>query len=40
MAFLAYYLHWPAQQLFSLDHSERLRWVGEVSGINKSLNQT
>jgi hypothetical protein len=39
VAFIAYYLHWPHRQIMSLDHSERRRWVAEVSKINQQLNQ-
>ena len=38
MAYLAYHLHWPYDQLHNLDHAERLRWVEEVSRINQRLN--
>jgi hypothetical protein len=38
VAFIAYYLHWPMDQIMSLDHRERQRWVAEVSKINEQLN--
>lgn len=37
MAFLAYYLHWPHDQVMQLPHGERRRWCREVSDINKKL---
>jgi hypothetical protein len=37
MAFIAYYLHWPVEQVLGLEHGERRRWVGEVSRINQRL---
>ena len=40
VAFIAYYLHWPHEQIMSLDHRERQRWVNEVSQINKQLNES
>src|SRR5262249_23301333 len=40
VAFLAYYLHWPYEEIMSLDHRERQRWVGEVSRINQRLNDS
>jgi hypothetical protein len=40
VAFIAYYLHWPMDQIMSLDHRERQRWVAEVSKINEQLNRT
>lgn len=39
LAFLAYHLHWPYEELLNLDHLERRRWVGEVSKINERLNE-
>ena len=39
IAFVAYYLHWPYQQIMSLDHRERQQWVAEVSRINKRMNE-
>jgi hypothetical protein len=38
VAFIAYYLHWPADQILGLDHRERRRWCEEVSRINRRLN--
>ena len=40
MAFLAYYLHWPMEELMKLDHRARRRWCEEVSTINKKLSNT
>ena len=40
VAFIAYYLHWPMEQIMSLDHRERQRWVAEVSKINALLNDS
>jgi predicted secreted protein len=37
IAFLAYYLHWPREELMRLDHRERRRWCKEVSAINQKL---
>jgi hypothetical protein len=39
VAFIAYYLHWPYQQIMALDHRERQRWVSEVSTVNQRLNE-
>ena len=40
MSFLAYYLHWPMDDLMNMDHRERRRWCEEVSSINQKLNGT
>ena len=38
MSFLAYYLHWPMDDLMNMDHRERRRWCEEISHINEKLN--
>ena len=38
MTFLSYYLHWPREDVMSLDHLERRRWCREVSDVNRKLN--
>ena len=40
VAFIAYYLHWPHEQIMSLDHHDRRRWVAEGSRINQQLNES
>jgi hypothetical protein len=40
IAFVAYYLHWPCEQIMGLDHRERQRWVAEISKINQQLNES
>ena len=37
VAFIAYHFHWPYEQLLSLEHGERQRWVEEISRINRSV---
>ncbi len=39
VAFLSRYLHWPLDQVLSLEHRERQRWVAEVSRTNERLNE-
>jgi hypothetical protein len=39
MAFLAYYLHWPYDQILDLEHAERRRWVSEVGRLNQEVTQ-
>jgi len=40
VGFIAYYLHWPRDQIMSLDHQERKKWVAEISKINRQLNES
>lgn len=39
VAYIAYYFHWPFDQIMSMDHPERRYWVGEISKINRRLNE-
>jgi hypothetical protein len=39
MAFLAYYLHWSLEELLTIEHAERRRWVEEVSRVNEELTE-
>lgn len=38
VAYLAYYFHWPYDQVMSLEHHERRRWVEQVAKINLERN--
>jgi hypothetical protein len=33
-------MHWPLEQLLTLEHDERRRWAAEVSTINRRLNDS
>ncbi len=36
--FIAYYMHWSREEIMNLSHLERIRWCGEISKINRKLN--
>jgi hypothetical protein len=38
VAFVAYHFHWQPEAVLNLDHSERRRWVNEISVINQRMN--
>lgn len=38
MAFISYYFHWSEDNVMGLEHRQRRKWCGEISGINASLN--
>jgi len=38
VAFIAFHFHWPHETIMNLEHRERLRWVSEISEINRRLN--
>jgi hypothetical protein len=39
VAYLSRYLHWSYDQVMSLDHRERQRWVAEVARTNEKMNE-
>jgi hypothetical protein len=39
VAYVAYHLHWPYNQVMSMEHRERLQWVDEVRKINQRLHE-
>lgn len=39
VAYLAYHLHWPLDQILEMEHQERHTWIKEVSEINKKINE-
>lgn len=39
VAFIAYYFHWPREEILDLPHRERRRWVEEISRINREVNE-
>jgi hypothetical protein len=36
VAYLAYHLHWPLDDLLDLEHADRRRWVDEVARVAAS----
>lgn len=38
VAFVAFHFHWPPDQIMTLEHADRRRWVAEISAINRELN--
>jgi hypothetical protein len=39
VAYLSSYLHWSHDEVMSMDHRERARWVGEVARMNERINE-
>lgn len=39
VAYVAYYFHWPLEQILGLEHAERRRWVDEIADINNKLSE-
>jgi len=39
VAFIAYYFHWPREDILLLPHSERQEWCQQITSINKAMNK-
>ncbi|HEX8116000.1 MAG TPA: DUF6760 family protein [Pyrinomonadaceae bacterium] len=39
VAYIAYYFHWPPEQVFGMEHLDRQKWVSEIARINRRLNE-
>jgi hypothetical protein len=39
VAYVAYHLHWPYDEIMNMEHAERQRWVDQVAQINTRLNE-
>lgn len=37
VAYIAYHFHWSLEEILSLEHRERHRWIEEISKINQRL---
>ena len=37
VAFIAYYFHWPHEEIINMEHMERKKWVEEISKINQRI---
>lgn len=38
VAYIAFYLHWPYEQIMQMQHSERRGWLDEIAKVNHRLN--
>ena len=38
VAYVAYHFHWPPDDILSMEHGQRLRYVQEIGRINQRLN--
>ena len=39
VAFIAYYFHWPREDILLLPHAERQEWCQQITSINKAMNK-
>ena len=40
VAYVAYYFHWPLEEILALEHAERQRWVEQIAVINTRLGES
>jgi hypothetical protein len=40
VAYVAYYFHWPLQDILELEHEERRQWVEQIAEINNKIAET
>jgi hypothetical protein len=40
VAYLAYYFHWPYDQIMQFEHTERQRWVAELGRMNRRIDES
>ena len=38
VAYVAYYLHWPLEQILDMEHPLRVRMIDEIGKINEQIN--
>jgi hypothetical protein len=38
VAFIAYHLHWPHDEIMTMEHKDRQKWCEEISKINHKIN--
>ena len=39
VAFIAYHFHWSKDEILEMPHSERHRWIKEISDVNRRINE-
>ncbi|MDY6892242.1 MAG: DUF6760 family protein [Chloroflexota bacterium] len=39
VAYIAYYLHWPLDDILMMEHDDRREWVEKIAEINRRLSE-
>ena len=39
VAFIAYHFHWSQEEIMTMEHPDRRRWVDSISAINRRLGE-
>jgi hypothetical protein len=40
VAYIAYYFHWPLQDIIEMEHQDRRQWAEKIAAINKKVTET
>jgi hypothetical protein len=40
VAYLAYYFHWPLQDILEMEHQDRRQWADKIAVINRKMNES
>jgi len=39
VAYIAYYFHWPLQEILEMEHQDRRQWAEKIAEINQKMNE-
>jgi hypothetical protein len=39
VAYVAYYFHWPLEEILAMEHNDRREWAKKIGEINKKMNE-
>ena len=39
VAYIAYYFHWPLEDILEMEHDDRRRWAEKIADINRKLTE-
>ena len=39
VAYIAYYFHWPLEDILGMEHGDRRRWAEKIADINRKLTE-
>jgi len=39
VAYIAYYFHWPLQEILEMEHQDRRQWAEKIAEINQKMNK-
>jgi hypothetical protein len=39
VAYIAYYFHWPLQEVLEMEHQDRRQWAKKIAEINRKANE-